>query len=226
MKILKDTFRPEMARIKRELEALQKLTVRVGIVGAADSELLMIAHVHEYGATITAKNVKNLAIPLTMEAKGKSPRSFNDLEWIPGRQPGVSFLARKKKRRAHNPNSEGLSIHEDYNPDDYTWMYMLVHSVEIPERSFIRASFDNGKGKLDDICKEAVDKIIHGEMTAREAAEEIGAWAAEMTQAYLGALTSPPKADITMKATNSRALLTAEYGRIQKSITYKVEGGD
>lgn len=39
-------------------------------------------------------------------------------------------------------------------------MYMLVDSVTIPERSFIRASFDTGKATLENICKEAVDGII------------------------------------------------------------------
>ena len=69
LKILKDTFRPEMARIKREIAALRSLTVHVGIMGDAGGDLLMIAGVHEYGATIHAKNVKHLAIPLTAEAK-------------------------------------------------------------------------------------------------------------------------------------------------------------
>ena len=133
-----DPFREDMARIKRELEKLHGCKIHVGIMGDAGSDILTIAGVHEYGATIRAHD-KKLTIPLDREAKGKSPSEFNDLDWIPGRNPGVSFLARKKKRRAKNKKSEGLSPSSDYNPDDYTWMYMLVDSVTIPERSFIRA---------------------------------------------------------------------------------------
>ena len=48
-------------------------------------------------------------------------------------------------------------------------MYMLVDSVTIPERSFIRASFDTGKATLENICKEAVDGIILKKWTAQEA---------------------------------------------------------
>ena len=69
MKILKDGFRADMERIKRELTALQGVSIHVGILGDAGSDILMIAGVHEYGATISAKNVKHLAIPLNMEAK-------------------------------------------------------------------------------------------------------------------------------------------------------------
>ena len=97
MRILKDTVRPELARIKRELEALKGLSVHIGIMGDSENDLLMIARVHEYGATINAKNVKHLAIPLTDEAKGaKSPRQFDDLRFIPV-SPGYGFLVRDKK---------------------------------------------------------------------------------------------------------------------------------
>lgn len=66
MKILKDGFRADMERIKRELTALQGVSIHVGILGNAGSDILMIAGVHEYGATISAKNVKHLAIPLNI----------------------------------------------------------------------------------------------------------------------------------------------------------------
>ena len=33
MRILKDTVRPELARIKRELEALKGMSVHIGIMG-------------------------------------------------------------------------------------------------------------------------------------------------------------------------------------------------
>ena len=58
MAIIKDTVRPELQRIKTELSALGKLTIHVGIQGTAGSDILTIAGVHEYGATIRAKNVK------------------------------------------------------------------------------------------------------------------------------------------------------------------------
>ena len=114
MASLFDPFREDMARIKRELEKLQGLKIHVGIMGDAGSHILTIAGVHEYGATIRAHD-KKLTIPLDKEAKGKSPSEFNDLDWIPGHNPGVSFLARKKKRRAKNKKSEGLSPSSDYN---------------------------------------------------------------------------------------------------------------
>lgn len=134
MQILKDGFRADMERIKRELTALQGVSIHVGILGDAGSDILMIAGVHEYGATISAKNVKHLAIPLNMEAKNAgSPRKFNDLRFIPI-SPGYGFLVRdrkhpqkapgRKKQEKHDAKKHPSGGEEDPRPnEDYEWMY-------------------------------------------------------------------------------------------------------
>lgn len=216
-----DPFREDMARIKRELEKLHGCKIHVGIMGDAGSDILTIAGVHEYGATIRAHD-KKLTIPLDREAKGKSPSEFNDLDWIPGHNPGVSFLARKKKRRAKNKKSEGLSPSSDYNPDDYTWMYMLVDSVTIPERSFIRASYDSGKNVIENLCKEAIDGIIDKHWTAEEAADYIGSESLKMTQNYFNTQLSPPKSEITQR-TSTQYQPLVETKELYLKIVYKVE---
>lgn len=216
-----DPFREDMARIKRELEKLHGCKIHVGIMGDAGSHILTIAGVHEYGATIRAHD-KKLTIPLDKEAKGKSPSEFNDLDWIPGHNPGVSFLARKKKRRAKNKKSEGLSPSSDYNPDDYTWMYMLVDSVTIPERSFIRASYDSGKNVIENLCKEAIDGIIDKHWTAEEAADYIGSESLKMTQNYFNTQLSPPKSEITQR-TSTQYQPLVETKELYLKIVYKVE---
>ena len=221
MKKLSDPFREDMARIKRELEKLHGCKIHVGIMGDAGSDILTIAGVHEYGATIRAHD-KKLTIPLDREAKGKSPSEFNDLDWIPVRNPGVSFLARKKKRRAKNKKSEGLSPSSDYNPDDYTWMYMLVDSVTIPERSFIRASYDSGKNVIENLCKEAIDGIIDKHWTAEEAADYIGSESLKMTQNYFNTQLSPPKSEITQR-TSTQYQPLVETKELYLKIVYKVE---
>lgn len=229
MRVLRDTVRPELARIKRELAALRSLQIHVGIMGDSESDLLMIAHVHEYGATITAKNVRNLTIPLTDEArKAGSPRSFNDLEWVPGRQPGVSFLVRPRKRKArskdHRTVTDTISTRSEYDPRDYDWLYMLVKSVNIPERSFIRTSFDAGRAELSVACKEAVTNIIRKGWTAQQAADHVGKIATNMTRQFMNAGLEPPKSKIT-KLTTTQEQPLFDTGRLIGSIAYKVEGG-
>ena len=109
------------------------------------------------------------------------------------------------------------------NRQSYEWMYMLVDSVTIPERSFIRASFDTGKATLENICKEAVDGIILKKWTAQEAADYIGKWAVEMTHDYFNTKLSPPKS-ATTQLTSTQYQPLFDTGRLYNSISYSVEG--
>jgi len=77
------------------------------------------APVHEYGATITAKRVRNLAIPLTEEARlAATPRKFNDI--FPVRSKRGNLLLVRRSGKTLEP------------------MYKLQPSVRIPPRPFIR----------------------------------------------------------------------------------------
>lgn len=213
MAIIKDTVRPELQRIKTELSALGKLTIHVGIQGIAGSDILTIAGVHEYGATIRAKNVKNLAIPLDKKSEGKSPRDFPGLFFIRAKDTGNLFGVVAKKRRRDKDN-----------PNNLKFLFLLCPSVTIPERSFIRASYDTGQSELEAACRAAVDHIMLEGGTAKEAAEIIGARAVAMTQQYILDGIDPPKSDITMNTAKTPTPLY-DSGRLLHSISYEIEEG-
>lgn len=82
---VRDNVLPHLRRVKAELEKLNGTRIKIGIQGNADSELLMIARVHEYGATITPKATRNLCIPIHKDSYDKSPRDFQDLFFIRSR---------------------------------------------------------------------------------------------------------------------------------------------
>ena len=93
-----DTLLADFNRLKENCRKLEKQKIVVGIVGSADSEVLKIAHAHEYG--------------------------------VPGK---------------------------------------------LPERSFIRASFDQDKDKLGEIVDSQVSKVLAGQTTPAAAVNAIGA---------------------------------------------------
>lgn len=214
MKRISNPFHEDMIRIQKELKKLQSCTVHVGIMGDEGSDLLIIAGVHEYGATIHPKKAKNLAVPLTDEAKkAGSPRNIAGLKYIPI-EPGYGYLVKEK------PSAKG----KDYASSNYEWLYMLVKSVEIPERSFIRASYDTGKDTLSDICKAAIDGVIRKNWTGEEAADYVGKWALEMTREYFNTKLNPPKSSTTQR-TSTQYQPLFDTGRLYNSITYSVEVG-
>ena len=135
----KDDWSPWYERTKAELTRLGALTVRVGILGSEDSTILKIAAVHEYGATITAKRAKNLAIPLKPEMRDLSPREVPDTFVY---NNGENRFIARRRGKGRNATLELL--------------FLLVPRVTIPERSFIRAGYDGNKDLLAAACKEAV----------------------------------------------------------------------
>ena len=101
-----NTILSDFEKIKTSCKQLKGKKIIVGIVGSADSEVLKIAHAHEYGT---------------------------------GR---------------------------------------------LPERSFIRSSFDAEQEKLGEIVSGAVGKVLSNQMSVDSAMNSIGAQAAQLVQNY------------------------------------------
>lgn len=215
-----DRITPELLRIKGELEQLQNLRIKVGIQGDADSEILTIARVHEYGAVIHAKQAKNLCIPINKESYDKSPRDFPDLFFIKSKN-GYLLGVTAKKSRKRKKGDEGQS-------DDLNLLFLLLPSVTIPERSFIRAGYDANRNLLADVCQQAMGKIIHEKWDAHKAAEWIGGKAVDLIHEFMSdASNFEPKGRIQKERAPSLANnpLTVTK-RLFNSVTWKVEEGD
>lgn len=207
MAIISDTLRPEITRVRRELQALMRMRIHVGIQGKADSFTLMVASTHEYGATIRAKAGRNLAIPIDPRAVDKSPRDFDGLFFIKSKSGHLFGVTRDEGKKSLN------------------FLFLLLPSVTIPERSFIRGSFDNGRKQLSELCEKAIDMIVVDRKTAEEAANYIGERAAQMVRDYIMAGIDPPKSKITMKTAKTDKPLY-NTGRLYDSITYDIENGE
>lgn len=215
-----DRITPELLRIKGELEQLQKLRIKVGIQGDADSEILTIARVHEYGAVIHAKQAKNLCIPINKESYDKSPRDFPDLFFIKSKN-GYLLGVTAKKSRKRKKGDEGQS-------DDLNLLFLLLPSVTIPERSFIRAGYDANRNLLADVCQQAMGKIIHEKWDAHKAAEWIGGKAVDLIHEFMSdASNFEPKGRIQKeRAPNWANNPLTVTKRLFNSVTWKVEEGD
>lgn len=207
MAIISDTLRPEITRVRRELQALMRMRIHVGIQGKADSFTLMVASTHEYGATIRAKAGRNLAIPIDPRAVDKSPRDFDGLFFIKSKSGHLFGVTRDEGKKSLN------------------FLFLLLPSVTIPERSFIRGSFDNGRKQLSELCEKAIDMIVVERKTAEEAANYIGERAAQMVRDYIMAGIDPPKSKITMKTAKTDKPLY-NTGRLYDSITYYIDDGE
>lgn len=134
----------DFERLKAACAGMNGKKIYVGIVGSADSEVLKIAHAHEYG------------------------------------------------------------------------------TEKLPERSFIRASFDADQDKLDEIIKGSVEKVLSGAISADAAANAIGAQAAQLVQNFIDDNRVKPKSDYSKKTQHTTLYETGTH--IRDRIAYEVEG--
>ncbi|MGL5435880.1 MAG: hypothetical protein ACRDBO_10850 [Lachnospiraceae bacterium] len=244
---IQDNVTPELARIVGELQKLQGISIHVGIQGAAGygvsqegkagapADLLTIANVHEFGATISAKTVKNLAIPLVKKAMGKSPRDFAGLFFLEsdGRLYGCISKNRKGSRRqSGKPSDTKPKTHKPGNGNvksgkqgDIEFLFILMPSVNIPERSFIRAGYESGRGQLEEAAQTAISGIVMSGWDAETAAHHIGMTAVGIIQMYMNTPSNfKAKGSITKTTSNWPGNPLVESGRLRNSISYTIEG--
>lgn len=197
-------------RLKTACQEMEKKKIVVGIVGSGvDSEIMAIAHAHEYGATIRPKEKKYLAIPLTKEAEAAgSPTVFSDLRFVNAKD-GKLLMVRDKKKGRGKGKTESEA------------MFLLVKSVTLPERSFIRASFDADQDKIEGIVSKAVVKVLQGAITPDAAAESIGAQSAQLVQNYIDENHVTPKSKFSKKQIHTTLYETGTH--IRDRISWKVE---
>ena len=197
----------ELPGVLEELAELQKgAQIIVAPLADDDSELAIIAAVHEFGATITPKSGKYLSIPLTREAKeAGSPTAFSDLQFIPGRAGKSPVLG----RRQPDGSVEAL--------------FALRKEVIIPERSYLRGTADDSgvQSRVADFYARALERVIDGSMSADQAFDALGLKLASEVRARISGGIAPDNAPLTL-ALKHGGLPLVDSGRLQQSISHEV----
>lgn len=244
--IEEDSITENFERIERELKRLGKMKITIGIQGVAgknqegktvkaSADIMTIAGVHEFGATIKAKNVKNLAIPIAKKAVGKSPMDFDNLFFIRSEE-GFVFGCISKKDKQTNPRIPGRpgdkkpqtkkpknNLQIPKNDEDIEYLFILFPSVEIPERSFIRAGYDRNKDRLAEVSRKAVENVFNGEWDADTAANHVGMKARDYIVEYMmEASNFKSKGTIVRSTSNWPDNPLVETGRLRNSVTYAI----
>ena len=192
--------------IPKMLKNLKKLKGSTIKVGVPDGDLADIADVHEFGATITAKK-KYLAIPLQRKYKGRSPREFNDLFFVPAKSGNGGTLC-KTKGKGKKAKVEAC--------------YWLTKSVKIPERSFLRACVDEKEKDFYKFAEKQLDKWLQSNSDPEPMLNALGLQFRGYVQKYIRDLSSPPNAPLT-KALKGSGNPLIDTGNLVGSIEFEVK---
>lgn len=196
-------------RLTKVLQKLGKREIKVGVFGEDNykygdsADLVTIAYVHEYGTTITPKKGKYLTIPSHPSAKGRRASDFSDLFFIPTKN-GNGLLARKKGK------------------DSFDIIFVLVTSVNIPERSYLRTGFDENVDKITRKVENMINDVLEFNIDPDTFLDMIGMEFAGLIQRHMRTISSPPNAGATVAMKGSSNPLQ-DTGRLIGAIRHEVE---
>lgn len=113
-------------------------------------------------------------------------------------------------------------IADNTDPDVLKIAYGHEYGIpgKLPERSFIRASFDADKAKLGILIGGQVSKVLAGQKPADAAANAIGAQAAQMVRDFIEGNHVKPPSDFSKKTRRTTLFETGTH--IRDRIAYKV----
>lgn len=214
--------------------------------GVKDSpvDLITYARVHEYGAVIKAIHHKNLTIPIHKDAKDKRIKDFQGIFFIKSRN-GFLFAcvyADKKasvkerkvseaeqaedssEQQTRKNKKKSKKVYKKKAQRKIKYLFLLIPEVTIPERSFIRASYDKYKDKFVLECEDAFMSALQGIITPQEAANRIGVAGVTMIHNYIEEGTFKAKSSITLSSRPDKTTPLIDSGRLVGSIAYQVEG--
>ena len=95
--------------------------------------------------------------------------------------------------------------------------------IIIPERSYLRAWFDENVDALQVTLERLIGQIVEGKISGRAALEMIGGYVVTHVQAYMIDLKTPPNVPSTIARKGSSNPLI-DTGQLKDAITWRVVG--
>lgn len=122
----------------------------------------------------------------------------------------------------------GFPAGEDPAPGDKTFDQVVqvaaVHEfgapkVNIPERSFLRSTFDEQREPINQALEKVYEQVAAGQRTTRQAFSRVGEWFKGKVQNKIRDLKSPALATETIKRKGSANPLV-DTGQMMQSVTH------
>lgn len=200
MKVKRKVVKDNLYSMKKAIQAIDGKKVNVGVL---QGEHQWLAGIHEYGCNITASKAKYLTVPMTAQAAGRKAKSFSNT-FVYTSKNGNKFIAR-------SVNGE-LEL-----------LYWLTKSVHIPERSFLRAGFDEHRKEVERKTEKILGLLLNGEMSEERFLRLVGILLKSRIQEYARKLNQPPNHPFTIERKGSSNPLVDTKDMIN-GIIYEVEG--
>lgn len=92
----------------------------------------------------------------------------------------------------------------------------------IPERSFVRATFDSKEEYLSNYGADLVEKFIHGDITYEAMGNTLGEYIVGQIQETITRMTTPPLKPATIKAKKGKTGVLIDSGKLRAAVTHRM----
>lgn len=193
-----------LPNIEKDIAALMRMKIVVGPAGEDGSSLATYAAANEFGAEITPQSAAYLAIPVHPEAKERRPRELDLVPIFP--KNGTPILAKVQGKKIIP-------------------YYILKKKVIIPERSYLRSTFDRKETQESTIriFRSALRRLLSGAMSARNVADTVGSYFASCVKKQISSNIGPENAPITLALKRAKSTTLVDEGHLLKSISWEIK---
>lgn len=128
-------------------------------------------------------------------------------------------------RRIERLSSSGIQVGIFGSDDSEVLLYASVHefgapSINVPERSFIRRTFDEKESDINNVVEDMFIRYLDGSIDYEACMDVIGEYLVGLVKQTIVNMDSPPLKQSTIDSKGSSGVLV-DTGRMIDSITYK-----
>ena len=134
----------------------------------------------------------------------------------------VAAQSRQVYFKRNRDGSVGNRFVKKSKSDFAQWATRGAHSIKIPERSFMRSTFDEELPALNKRINALFDQVIKGRITPKRALDMLGMNHGKQIQMKITRLRTPPNAPSTIRRKKSSNPLI-DSGQMRASIRHVVE---
>lgn len=129
-------------------------------------------------------------------------------------------------RRMEMISNKGIQVGILGDADGELLLYASVHefgapSINVPERSFIRSTFDDKESEIEKVVEDMLVSYVEGDIDFDSCMDAIGEYLVGLIQTTIRDMASPPLLQATIDAKGSSGVLV-DSGLMLDSIDYKV----
>lgn len=146
-----------------------------------------------------------------MKDENRIPKLVHELEYLVNHKIEVGILSGSGTPTAGGEDILSIAFTHEFG----------FSARNIPERSFMRAGFDENVDEIQRTAETLLDGVLQGRTTGKAMLEALGGVVVSMIQNYLTDLSTPPLSARTIEQKGSSNPLI-DTGQLRSSITWKV----